>query len=98
MEIPGDGQRRQTARATIQGAWHHSWRGLNDEYHGDAGEPALLTLPHGVANPVIKAAMQGNFLDEMPLTTTIHELLFKVTKDGTVFRVGSKPEDPSLSA
>jgi hypothetical protein len=25
----------------------------------------------------------------MPLTTTIHELLFKVTKDATVFWVGA---------
>lgn len=33
--------------------------------------------------------MQGNFLEEMPLTTKIHELLFKVTKDASVFWVGA---------
>jgi hypothetical protein len=51
--------------------------------------PLSLTLPHNVMNPVIKPVMQGNFLEEMPLTTTIHELLFKVTKNGTVFWVGA---------
>lgn len=50
--------------------------------------PLSLTLPHVVTNPVIKPVMQGNFLEEMPLTTTIHELLFQVTKNGTVFWVG----------
>jgi hypothetical protein len=48
-----------------------------------------LTVPHDVTNPVIKPVMQGNFLEEMPLTTKIHELLFKVTKDGAVFWVGA---------
>ncbi|MCZ2525289.1 hypothetical protein [Streptomyces sp. HB2AG] len=51
--------------------------------------PISLTLPHNVTNPVIKPVMQGSFLEEMPLTTTIHELLLKVTKDGTVFWVGA---------
>jgi hypothetical protein len=58
--------------------------------------PPSQTLPHPVTYPdpgvprgkVIKPVMQGNFLEEMELTTTIHELLFKVTKDGTVFWVG----------
>lgn len=51
--------------------------------------PLTLTLPHEVTNPVIKPVMQGTFLEEMPLTTTIHELLFKVVKDGAVFWVGA---------
>jgi hypothetical protein len=49
--------------------------------------PLQLTLPHEVTNPVI-SALQGNFLEEMPLTTMIHELLFQVTKNGAVFWVG----------
>ena len=51
--------------------------------------PLSLTLPHAITNPVIKPVAEGNFLQEMPLTTTIHELLFKVTKDATVFWVGA---------
>lgn len=51
--------------------------------------PLTLTTPHLVTNQVIKPVMQGNFLEEMPLTTTIHELLLKVVKDGTVFWVGA---------
>jgi hypothetical protein len=51
--------------------------------------PLPLTIPHVVTNPVIKPATQGPFLEEMPLSTTIHELLFKVTKDGSVFWVGA---------
>jgi hypothetical protein len=51
--------------------------------------PPSLTLPHPVTNQVIKPVMQGNFLEEMPLPATIHDLLFKVTKDGTVFWVGA---------
>ncbi|MBG0794066.1 hypothetical protein IYY11_11860 [Methylocystis sp. H62] len=51
--------------------------------------PLSLTLPHAVTNLVIKPVMQGILLEEMPLTTTIHELLFKVIKDGTVFWVGA---------
>ena len=51
--------------------------------------PLSLTLPHAVTNQVINPVIQGNFLEEMPLPTTIHELLFKVTKDGTVFWVGA---------
>ena len=51
--------------------------------------PLTLTAPHFVTNPVIKPVMQGNFLEEMPVTSTIHELLFKVTKDNDVFWVGA---------
>lgn len=51
--------------------------------------PLSLTIPHVVTNQVIKPVMQGNMLEEMPLTATIHELLFKVTKDGAVFWVGA---------
>ena len=51
--------------------------------------PISLTLPHAVTNPVIKPVIQGEFLEEMPLTTTIHEFLFKVVKDGAVFWVGA---------
>jgi hypothetical protein len=51
--------------------------------------PISETLPHPVTNPVITPALQGGFLAEMPLTTTIHNLLFKVTKDGAVFWVGA---------
>jgi hypothetical protein len=51
--------------------------------------PLFLTLAHPVDNPVIRPVMQGNFLEEMLLTTTIHELLFKVTKNGAVFWVGA---------
>jgi len=51
--------------------------------------PLPLTLPQGVTNPVIKPVIQGAFLEEMPLTTTMHELLFKVIKDGTMFWVGA---------
>jgi hypothetical protein len=51
--------------------------------------PITETLPHAVTNPVIKPVMQGSFLEEMPLTTTIHNLLFKVTKDSVVFWVGA---------
>jgi hypothetical protein len=51
--------------------------------------PLSLTVPHPVDNEVIKPVMQGNFLEEMPLPTTIHELLFKVTKNGAVFWVGA---------
>ncbi|GAB7035770.1 hypothetical protein AB0G35_15335 [Streptomyces sp. NPDC021749] len=50
--------------------------------------PLTLTLPHVVTNPVIKPVMQGDFLEEIQLTTTIHEFLFKVTKDNRVFWVG----------
>jgi hypothetical protein len=51
--------------------------------------PLSLTVPHPVQNQVIKPVMQGDFLEEMPLPTTIHELLFKVTKNGAVFWVGA---------
>ena len=51
--------------------------------------PLQLTAPHQVTNPVIKPAMQGDMLEEMPLSAFIHELLFKVTKDGKVFWVGA---------
>jgi hypothetical protein len=51
--------------------------------------PLNLTLPHPVSNQVIKPAMQGNMLEEMPLAATIHELLFKVTKNNHVFWVGA---------
>jgi hypothetical protein len=51
--------------------------------------PVSETLPHVVTNPVINPVMQGSFLEEMPLTTTIHNLLFKVTKDSAVFWVGA---------
>jgi hypothetical protein len=50
--------------------------------------PTTMTLPHDVTNAVIKPVMQGSFLEEEPLTTTIHDLLFKVTKDSAVFWVG----------
>ncbi|MEU9497197.1 hypothetical protein [Streptomyces sp. NPDC048196] len=50
--------------------------------------PPALTLPHVVTNPVIKPVMQGDFLEEIQLTSTIHEFLFKVTKDSQVFWVG----------
>ena len=45
--------------------------------------PLSLALPHAVTNPIIKPVMQGNFLEEELLTTTIHDLLFKVTKNGS---------------
>ena len=51
--------------------------------------PLRLVLPHSVSNPVIRPAMEGNMLDEMDLTTNIHDLLFKVVKDGEVFWVGA---------
>ncbi len=51
--------------------------------------PLSETLPHPVTNPVIKPVMVGSFLEEEPLTTTIHNLLFKVTKDNAVFWVGA---------
>ncbi len=55
--------------------------------------PLTLTLPHTVSNPVIKPRAgehpQGGLLEEMTLITTIHELLFKVTKDSHVFRIGA---------
>jgi hypothetical protein len=51
--------------------------------------PLNLAVPHPVVNQVIKPVMQGDFLEEMPLPATIHELLFKVTKDGEVFWVGA---------
>ncbi|MFJ5804230.1 hypothetical protein [Streptomyces decoyicus] len=50
--------------------------------------PLSLTIPHVVNNPVIKPVMQGDFLEEIQLTATIHEFLFKVTKDNHVFWVG----------
>lgn len=50
--------------------------------------PFTLTIPHAVTNPVIKPVMQGEFLEEMQLTATIHEFLFKVTKNSHVFWVG----------
>jgi hypothetical protein len=40
--------------------------------------PLSLTMPQ----------MQGEFLEEVQLTATIHEFLFKVTKDSHVFWVG----------
>jgi hypothetical protein len=51
--------------------------------------PLANTLPKLVTNPVIKPLMQGPFLEEMPLTTTMQEFLFKVTKDSHVFWVGA---------
>jgi hypothetical protein len=52
--------------------------------------PISKVLPHPTKElPVIKPAMQGDFLEQMSLTTTIHELLLKVTKNGTVFWVGA---------
>lgn len=51
--------------------------------------PFALVAPHPVTNPVINPAMQGSFLEEMSVTGTIHELLFQVIKDGTVFWVGA---------
>jgi len=51
--------------------------------------PFTETVPHAVTNAVIKPVMQGNFLEEIPLTTTIHNLLFKVTKGPAVFWVGA---------
>lgn len=51
--------------------------------------PLFETVPHPVTNQVIKPVMQGSFLEEMALTTTIHNLLFKVTRDGAVFWVGA---------
>lgn len=51
--------------------------------------PVNLTLPHEVTNQVINPLMQGDFLEESTLTTTIHELLFKVSKDSSVFWVGA---------
>jgi hypothetical protein len=50
--------------------------------------PLSLTMPHVVTKPVIKPVMQGEFLEEVQLTATIHEFLFKVTKDSHVFWVG----------
>lgn len=50
--------------------------------------PLSLTIPHVVNNPVIKPVMQGEFFEEMQLTATIHEFLFKVTKGNHVFWVG----------
>ncbi|MEV6398309.1 hypothetical protein AB0M39_26630 [Streptomyces sp. NPDC051907] len=54
--------------------------------------PVSLTLPHAVSHPVVKPAVvsgaHGDRLEEMPLTTTIHEFLFKVVKNGVVFWVG----------
>ncbi|MFG2490571.1 hypothetical protein ACGFSD_05825 [Streptomyces caniferus] len=50
--------------------------------------PLSLTFPHVVNNPVIKPVMEGDFLEEVQLTATIHEFLFKVTKDNRVFWVG----------
>ncbi|MGW9429405.1 hypothetical protein ACWHA1_15810 [Streptomyces decoyicus] len=50
--------------------------------------PLSLTIPHVVNNPVIKPVIQGDFLEEIQLTATIHEFLFKVTKDNHMFWVG----------
>jgi len=46
-------------------------------------------LPHPVTNPVVKPVLVGGFLEEEPLTTTIHDLLMRVEKNGRVFWVGA---------
>lgn len=51
--------------------------------------PLTNTLPRSVPNPVIKPVMQGQFLEEMPLTTTIQEFLFTVNKNSNIFWVGA---------
>lgn len=46
-------------------------------------------LPHPVTNPVIKPVVEGNFLEETPVTGAMHELLLRVQKDQDVFWVGA---------
>src|SRR5215203_5830153 len=74
------------------GSWLPSSREcVDDKHYGDgsgATKPALLEAAPPVQNPVIAPVMQGDYLQEMPLTTTIHELLLKVTKNGSVLWVG----------
>jgi hypothetical protein len=45
--------------------------------------------PRLVTNPVTSLITVGSMLSEQPLTTTIHEFLFEVTKNGSVFWVGA---------
>jgi hypothetical protein len=45
--------------------------------------------PRPVSNQVTSLIATGSVLSEMPLATAIHEFLFEVTKDGTVFWVGA---------
>jgi hypothetical protein len=51
--------------------------------------PPNLTDPKVVTNPVTPLLLSGGRLSETPLTTTIREFLFEVTKDGSVFWVGA---------
>lgn len=51
--------------------------------------PANLTAAHKVTNMVIVPLMAGNKFMEYPLTTRIHEFLFQIRKNGSVFWVGA---------
>jgi hypothetical protein len=47
------------------------------------------TTPHSVTWPVCNPVSEGGKYNEIPLSTNIHELLFRVEKDSTVFWVGA---------
>lgn len=49
---------------------------------------AARTNPHAVTNPVISPLATGDFLQQIPLTTSIREFLFEMRKDGAVYWVG----------
>ncbi|MGW6459145.1 hypothetical protein ACWF94_25020 [Streptomyces sp. NPDC055078] len=51
--------------------------------------PVALTRAHPVTHPVIKPVPAGGLLEEFPLTTTIHELLLKVTKGDATYWIGA---------
>jgi hypothetical protein len=55
--------------------------------------PAVLARPHPVTNPVISPLATGDFLQQIPLTTSIREFLFEIRKDGGIYWVGASVRD-----
>jgi hypothetical protein len=55
--------------------------------------PAALASPHAVTNQVISPLAAGGFLQQIPLTASIRNLLFEMRKDGGIYWVGAAVPD-----